>query len=146
MTSSSFTRVTRRRSGTLLLVLLLLAGLAVLSGGYLDLGWQFYVALPALLPVLLSAVVVYNSLLRGKLPLAWGYWVAPICVLMAWDHLSLTVSLLTQSHQPDALGSLIWLTLPIGHTLLLVTAAGLHLSGKALIDKYRRGSNHHSPN
>lgn len=85
-------------------------------------------------------------MLLPRLPLAWGYWLAPVSMLMSWSYLLLIFRLLTGQYQPDALDSLVWFTLPIGHGLLLLVAVALHLLSKPLIDKYLRRSNHQEQN
>jgi hypothetical protein len=125
-----------RHIGQFLLSLTLLTVLAVVTGAWLDLGSQFYLGGFALIPFLLSAIVVYHSLLTARLPRASGYWLAPVCVLMAWSYLSLLFGQLSGQFQPDALGSLVWFTLPLGHGLLLLMAVALYLVCKPLINKY----------
>jgi hypothetical protein len=127
------------RNGKFLLGLIMLSVLTVLTGAVHDLGSQFYLGGLALSPVLLSAIVVYNSLLQPRLPLAWGYWLAPVSVLMCGSYLSLRFRHWTG--QPDALDSLLWFTLPIGHGLLLLVAVALHLLSKPLIRRYLSRSN-----
>lgn len=58
-------------------------------------------------------------------------------VLMCWAYLSLLVS--DWTGQPDALDSLVWFILPIGHGLLLLLAVALHLISKPLIKRYFSG-------
>lgn len=131
-----------RHIGQFVLSLTLLTVLAVVTGAWLDLGSQFYFGGFALIPFLLSALVIYNSMLLPRLPLAWGYWLAPVSMLMSWSYMLLIFRLLTGQHQPDALDSLVWFTLPIGHGLLILSAVSLHLLSKPLIDKYLRRSNY----
>lgn len=140
------TSQTHSRNGKLILGLIVLTILAVVAGVATELGSRFYLGGLALIPLLLSALVIYHSLLHPRLPLAWGYWLAPVSLLMSWSYLSLIFHRLAGQHQPDALDSLVWFTLPIGHGLLLLVAVALHLLSKPLIDKYLRRSNHQSQN
>jgi hypothetical protein len=57
---------------------------------------------------------------------------------MCWSYGSLLVSYWTGNPHPDALGSLVWFSLPLGHGLLLLVAVALHLLSKPLINKYLR--------
>ncbi len=132
------------RNGKFLLGLIVLSVLTVLTGAVHDLGSQFYLGGFALIPLLLSAVVIYSSLLQRQLPLAWGYGLAPVCVLMCWAYVSLIVS--DWTGQPDALDSLVWFTLPIGHGLLLLVAVALHLISKPLINRYLSGQHQQKSN
>lgn len=144
--SPLMTSQTHSRNGRLILGLIILTTIAVVAGAATDLGSQFYLGAFALLPLILSALVIYHSLLQPRLPLAWGYWLAPVSILMSWSYLSLIFRQLTGQHQPDALDSLVWFTLPMGHVLLLLVAVALHLLSKPLIDKYLRRSNHQRQN
>ncbi len=130
------TSQTHSRNGKLLLGLIVLTMLAVVAGVCIDLGAQFYLGALAIIPFLLSATVVYHSLLTVRLPRAAGYWLAPVSVVMAWSYLSLLFGKLSGQFQPDALGSLVWFTLPLGHGLLLLMAVALYLLSKPLINKY----------
>ena len=131
-------------NGNCLLGLIALSVFAVLTGAVHDLGARFYLGSFALIPLLLSAVVIYHSLLQRQLPLAWGYWLAPVCVLMCWAYLSLLVS--DWTGQPDALDSLVWFILPIDHGLLLLIAVALHLMSKPLINRYLSGQHQQKSN
>lgn len=130
---------THNRNGQLLLALIALTTVVIVTGVCTDLGARFYLGSFALIPLLLSAVVIYNSLLQRKLPLAWGYWLAPVSVLMCGSYMSLLFSHWTG--QPDALDSMVWFTLPLGHGLLLLVAVALHLLSKPLINWYLSRSN-----
>lgn len=130
------TSQTHSRNGKLLLGLIVLTMLAVVAGVCIDLGAQFYLGALAIIPFLLSATVIYHSLLTARLPRASGYWLAPVSVVMAWSYLSLLFGKLSGQFQPDALGSLVWFTLPLGHGLLLLMAVALYLLSKPLINKY----------
>ena len=131
-------------NGNCLLGLIALSVFAVLTGTVHDLGARFYLGGFALIPLLLSAVVIYSSLLQRTLPVAWGYWLAPVCVLMCGSYLSLIFRHWTG--QPDALDSLLWFTLPIGHGLLLLVAVALHLISKPLINRYLSGQQQQKSN
>lgn len=132
------------RNGKFLLGLTVVSALAALTGAFYDLGAQFYLGGLALIPLLLSAIVIYSSLLQRQLPLAWGYWLAPVCVLMCWSYVSLLVN--DWTGQADALDSLVWFTLPIGHGLLLLVAVALHLISKLLLNNYFSEPDQQKPN
>lgn len=136
-TAPKIKQLPHRLIGQLLLTLHGLCLVAILAGAVTELASQFYLGLFAAIPVLLSAIVIYYSLLQHPLPLAWGYLLLPVSLLMSGSYASF---LLRKEH--DALDTLSWLTLPVGHVLMLLGAVVLHLLSRLIIDKFRSRSNH----